>query len=135
MNKWIIAYLAAGAVFLIGDMAWLTLMGTRLYRPDLGALLGDKVRAAPAVAFYLLYLVGVVAFGVAPGIRSGDWTRSLLWGAAFGLIAYATYDLTNQATMKVWSTRVTLADMGWGALLSGAASAAGCFAALAAVRR
>ncbi len=134
MLKWIIAYVASGAVFLAGDMAWLSIMGPRLYRPALGALLADKPRAAPAIVFYLLYLAGVLVFAVAPGARSGDWRRALLSGALFGLIAYATYDLTNQATLKVWPTRLTLADMAWGAAITAAAAAAGCLAAIAAAR-
>ncbi len=135
MMRWIIAYIASGAAFLAGDIVWLTVMGPRLYRPAIGPLLADKMNPAAAVAFYLLYLVGVVAFGVAPGLREGGWTRSLAWGALFGLIAYATYDLTNQATLKLWPTRLSLADMAWGAAITAAASAAGCAAALAVGKR
>ncbi|MDE2016454.1 MAG: DUF2177 family protein, partial [Hyphomicrobiales bacterium] len=82
-----------------------------------------------AAAFNLLYVAGLVAFGVMPGLASGRWTTSLAWGAAFGLVAYGTYDLTNQATLRNWSTTLSVVDMAWGAVLSGAASVAGYFAA------
>ena len=131
MLKWVVAYGASAVVFLAGDMTWLALMGPRLYRPVLGPILADRMRAGPALAFYGLYLLGVLAFAVAPGLRTGDWRRALAWGALFGLVAYATYDLTNQATLKTWATRLTLADMAWGAVLTAAAAAAGCGAALA----
>lgn len=135
MIRWIVAYGVAGLVFLAGDLTWLTLMGPRLYRPALGQMMAEKPNLIAAVAFYLLYLVGVVAFGAAPGIRDGAWIRSLAWGALFGLIAYATYDLTNQATLRHWPLRLSLIDMGWGALITAVASAAACAAALAVSKR
>ena len=129
MAGWIIAYVAALVVFVAGDMTWLTLMGPRLYRPVLGPMLADKPDVKTAVAFYLLYLVGVTAFAVAPGLRTGRPLETLGWGALFGLVAYSVYDLTNQATLKVWSVRLSLVDMAWGAALTGLAALAGCLAA------
>ena len=130
MARWILAYVAAGALFIAGDFSWISLTGPVIYRPVLGPLLADRVDLGAAVAFYLVYFTGVVAFGVAPGLKSGSWLRSLGWGALFGAVAYATYDLTNQATLRTWSTAITVADMGWGAFISGVASAAGCRAAM-----
>jgi uncharacterized membrane protein len=75
--------------------------------------------------FYLLFVLGLVFFAVRPAIASGDWKTALLQGAAFGFFCYATYDLTNQATLKTWSTVVTLADLAWGTVLSGTAATVG----------
>ena len=121
-----IAYLASAIVFLVLDAAWLTTMADRLYRPALGRLLLDRFELAPAALFYALYVMGIVVFAVAPGLASGRWTTSLGLGALLGLIAYATYDLTNQATLRDWPWRVTLADLGWGTLVTAVAAAAGC---------
>jgi uncharacterized membrane protein len=120
------AYLASAIVFLVLDAAWLTTMADRLYRPALGRLLLDRFELAPAALFYALYVIGIVVFAVAPGLASGRWTTSLGLGALLGLIAYATYDLTNQATLRDWPWRVTLADLGWGTLVTAVAAAAGC---------
>lgn len=128
MLKWLIVYGASAAVFVAGDMAWLSVMGPRLYRPVLGPLLADKPRLSPALAFYLLYLVGVLVLAVAPALKGADLRRALTSGAVLGLVAYATYDLTNQATLRSWATRLTLADMAWGALLTAAAAGAGFLA-------
>jgi uncharacterized membrane protein len=130
MRCWIVAYLVAGALYVAGDATWITLTDAVIYRPALGPLLADKFNLAAGAAFYLLYFIGLVAFGVAPGLRSRSVIDALKWGALFGLIAYGTYDLTNQTTLKLWSSRVTLFDMGWGTVISALASAAGCRAAL-----
>lgn len=117
------AYVATAVAFLLLDAGWLSLVGPRLYRPELGSLLADKVRIAPAVIFYLLYVGGLVWFCVAPNLE-GDWRRAAVSGAVLGLVAYGAYDLTCAATMRVWSLKVTLADLAWGAFASAAASAA-----------
>ena len=121
-----IAYAATAAVFLALDAIWLTTMAERLYRPALGRLMLERFELAPAIAFYGIYLVGVVAFAVAPGLETRRWTTSFGLGALLGLIAYATYDLTNQATLRDWPWRVTIADLCWGTLVTAAAAAAGC---------
>ncbi len=125
MLKWIAAYLAAGVVFIAADLTWITLTGPVLYQPVIGQLTSGTVDLKAGVAFYLIYLVGVMAFGVSAGLRARVWTRALGSGALFGLVAYATYDLTNQATLKVWSTQLTLMDMAWGAVATGLASSVG----------
>ena len=122
-----VAYLATAVVFLALDAVWLTTMADRLYRPALGPLLLDKFAVAPAALFYLLYLAGIVVFAVAPGLESGRWGTSLKLGALLGLVAYATYDLTNQATLRDWPWRVTIADLCWGTFVTGVAAAAGCW--------
>jgi uncharacterized membrane protein len=130
VSRWILAYLAAGLVFIAGDFTWISLTGPVIYRPVLGPLLADRIDLGAAIAFYLVYFIGVLAFGVAPGLRSGSWMKSLGSGALFGLVAYATYDLTNQATLKTWSATITVSDMAWGAFITGIASAVGCRAAM-----
>ncbi|MBE7217799.1 MAG: DUF2177 family protein [Caulobacteraceae bacterium] len=123
MGRIVFAYVATAVVFLVLDGGWLALAGPRLYRPELGSLLAEKVRPLPAVIFYLLFVAGLVGFVVQPSLAAG-WTRALVWGGAFGAIAYATYDLTCAATMRTWSVKVTVADIVWGAVASGIASAA-----------
>lgn len=115
------AYLVALVAFLALDAVWLTLMGPRLYAPALGPLLAPRVDWLAAVLFYLLYLVGLLVFAVAPALQAGRAGVAVGRGALFGLVAYATYDLTNQATMRGWPWAVTLADLAWGGLVSATA--------------
>jgi uncharacterized membrane protein len=122
----LIAYAATAIVFLALDAVWLTTMADRLYRPALGRLMLERFEMAPAVAFYLVYIVGVLVFAVLPGLESRRWTTSLGLGALLGLVAYATYDLTNQATLRGWPWRVTIVDLCWGTFVTATAAAAGC---------
>jgi len=117
------AYLAALLVFFLADMVWLGTMVSRLYRPALGDLLLSDVNMPPAILFYLLYPIGLVIFAIVPALRSGSVTTALLFGALFGFFTYGTYDLTNQATLRNWSTTVTIADMAWGTFLGGISAA------------
>ena len=125
------SYLAAGLVMGMLDFIWLRTMVDSLYRPGIGAVLAEKPNMAAAIAFYLVYLAGVVVFAVRPALGDGNWKTALLLGGLFGLFAYATYDLTNLATLKVWSLKVSLLDMAWGALLTALAASAGAAAGLA----
>jgi uncharacterized membrane protein len=83
-----------------------------------------------AVAFYLIYILGILFFAVRPALAAGDWRTAALNGALCGFFAYATYNLTNLATLKVWSLKVSLIDMAWGTLLTGVAASAGALAAI-----
>jgi uncharacterized membrane protein len=125
MLKYILAYLATGLSFAAVDVVWLSLMGPRLYRPTLDPILAQTFAPAPAIVFYLAYVLGVLVLAVLP---AAGWTRALVNGALLGAMCYATYDLTNQATMKVWATRITLLDIGWGAFATALAATAGYFA-------
>jgi uncharacterized membrane protein len=116
---YVAAYGAALVVFFLADMVWLGTMVSRLYRPVLGDILLSGVNMPPAIVFYLLYPIGLVIFAIAPALRSGNITTALFLGALFGLFTYATYDLTNQATLRNWSTILTLADIAWGTFLGG----------------
>lgn len=126
---WIVAYIAAAVVFGVLDALWLGWAGNNFYRPRLGEVLADSFRMAPALVFYAAYIAGIVWFAVRPGLSGGVGTAALN-GALLGALCYATYDLTNQATLKQWSTTITVADICWGAFATAvAASAATYFAA------
>lgn len=116
------AYFSALVVFGLIDAAWLSTMGNVIYRPLLGDLLAPTVRMAPAVAFYLVYPAGLVVFVVLPALREGTMFGTFLYGALFGAVAYATYDLTNQATLRTWPVQITLIDIAYGAVASGLAA-------------
>ncbi|HWF01274.1 MAG TPA: DUF2177 family protein [Caulobacteraceae bacterium] len=129
--------LAAGAMavsFLGLDAAWLTATSARLYRPMLAPVLySGGARPAPAAAFYLVYLTGLWVLAAAPSLKARDgWARAARRGGLFGFFAYATYDLTNQATLAVWSTKITLLDLAWGSAASSCAAAAGYLVGVAA---
>lgn len=121
-----VAYAATLIVFAVIDTVWLGAMGSRLYRPLVGEMLADKFRLAPAIAFYALYAAGLTFFAVLPGLGEQSWKRALLFGALFGLFAYGTYDLTNLATLKTWSLKLSLIDMAWGVVVSGSSAALAC---------
>lgn len=125
--KWLVAYIGSGAAMLALDVLWLRWAGPNLYRPAIGELLAPSFRPAPAIVFYLAYVAAIVWFAVRPGMNSGIGAAALN-GALLGAIAYATYDLTNQSTMKVWPAHVTAIDIAWGAFLTAAAAAAGTWA-------
>ena len=124
LRQFAIAYAASAVVFLVLDAIWLTVMADRLYRPAIGHLMLERFAIGPAVAFYAIYLAGVVVFAVSPALASGRWLTALGLGALLGLMAYATYDLTNQATLKDWSWTVTIADLCWGAFVTAVSAAA-----------
>ena len=125
----VIAYVGAGLWMALVDAVWLTKMYP-VYQKNIGELLFDGVRFGPAIAFYLLYVFGIVWFAISPALQNGgSWQHAALNGALLGLVCYGTYDLTNQATLKVWPTFVTLMDMSWGAVLTATAAVAGTLAA------
>ncbi|QDO99684.1 DUF2177 family protein [Ferrovibrio terrae] len=118
------------AALAVLDFLWLSTMTKLFYRPRLGGLLGDQLVWPPALLFYFLYGVGLLAFVLRPALNDSSGLLAVfLWGAFFGLVAYGTYDLTNHATLRDWPLAVTLVDMAWGALISGAASVVGVWLA------
>ena len=114
------ALLATLAVMAVFDGIWLTLVARNFYRSNLGHLIGDATNWPPAIAFYLIYAVGAWFFATQPGVDDGSVLTSVVRGAAFGLVAYATYDLTNHATLRNWPALVTVVDMAWGTCLTAA---------------
>jgi uncharacterized membrane protein len=120
-------YAIALPVFLAVDMVWLGLVAQNFYRNQIGFLMKSEINWAAALTFYLLFIAGLVVFVITPAIEKGSWRHALLYGAFFGLITYATYDLTNFATLKDWPLLVTLVDLAWGATLAACVSTATYF--------
>jgi uncharacterized membrane protein len=121
--KYLIPYSAALSVFVIVDLIWLGAVAKRFYRTQLAGLMADKFNIWAASAFYLLYPFGIVVFAVMPTLASGAWTDAAVWGAMLGFFAYATYDLTNLATLRDWPVQLTLVDLLWGTALTAVTSA------------
>ncbi|MDR3500537.1 MAG: DUF2177 family protein [Parvibaculum sp.] len=134
MLRYAVAWLSTAVVFVALDAVWLTNMGG-WYRAALGDLMAPEFRLAPAAIFYVLFLVGLVVFAVAPALGEGRFATALVQGALFGFFTYATYDLTNQATLAHWPLKLTLVDLAWGATLSGASAALGYLIASAVLAR
>ena len=125
---WIIAFVAAAVAFGVLDALWLGWAGENFYRPRLGDLLADSFRMGPALVFYTAYVAAMVWFAVRPGLENGLGAAALN-GALLGAICYATYDLTNQATLRSWSTTITVVDILWGAFATGVAATIATYAA------
>jgi uncharacterized membrane protein len=106
-------------------MVWLAVVARGFYRRQLGFLLADQVNWWAAVSFYLLFVAGVLVFAVGPGLQAHSLARAVLLGGFLGLVTYATYDLTNLATVKDWPLIVTLVDMVWGVVLAATVSCVG----------
>ena len=121
-------YAATFAGFLAIDVFWLGLVARKFYRRHLGFLLADQPNWWAAIAFYLLFVAGILVFSVVPALRTGSLWNALLMGGFYGLVTYATYDLTNQATVKNWPWIVTIIDICWGVILSASVSAVGYLA-------
>jgi len=115
-------YVIALTVFFLIDMVWLGAVAKSFYRRHLGPMLSPKVNWAAAILFYLLFIVGLLVFVIKPAVLGGRPIQAFLLGALFGLISYATYDLTNLATLKDWPLTVTIVDLIWGSVLGGAVS-------------
>jgi uncharacterized membrane protein len=115
-------YTIALPVFFVIDMIWIGVVAKNFYRAQIGALMKPDINWAAAIIFYLIFIAGLVVFVIAPAMEKGSWTHALLFGALFGLVCYATYDLTNLAVAKDWPFLVTIVDMAWGALLAASVS-------------
>ena len=118
-----IAYLAILLPFGALDAVWLSLMGPRLYKPTLGDILLTNVNVTAVIAFYLIYPIGILVFATLPALKAGSVMPAFVYAALFGALAYATYDLTNQATLRNWTLQLTLIDVTWGAVATGLAGA------------
>jgi uncharacterized membrane protein len=105
-------------VFLAIDAVWLGLIAKDFYKDKIGHLLGP-VNWTAAITFYLIFIIGILIFAVAPALDSQSLTKALVLGALFGFFTYATYDFTNLATLKDWPVIVVIADVIWGTILSG----------------
>lgn len=124
-------YLIALPVFFVFDMVWIVVVAKQFYATQIGPLLKKDINRTAAVIFYLLFILGMVMFVIAPAVEANSWTHALLFGAAFGLITYATYDLTNLATLKGWPVLITIVDLAWGVVLAASVSTVTYFIATA----
>jgi uncharacterized membrane protein len=115
-------YLIALPVFLAIDMIWLTLVAKNFYAKQIGYLMAKNPNLFAALIFYLIFIAGIVFFVITPALDKKAWTQALFAGAFFGLVTYATYDLTNLATVKDWPIIVTIVDLIWGMFVSAAVS-------------
>lgn len=125
MMRYLKLYLVSLVAFLAIDMLWLGLVARSFYQQQLGFVMAPSVNWFAAAIFYLLFLVGILFFVVVPGLQNGSLKTTLLRAALFRLITYATYYLTNLATLKDWPVLLTVVDMLWGTFLSVSVSAVG----------
>jgi uncharacterized membrane protein len=125
MNRYLAGYLAAAFVMVALDMAWLGVIAKPIYQQGIGHLLAEKPDVYAALAFYAVYPLGIVIFVLAPNMDAPALRRAAISGALFGIFAYATYDLSNLATLKEWPFRLTCIDMAWGTVASALASVSG----------
>jgi uncharacterized membrane protein len=121
-------YLAALVTFVAADMVWLATMAPRFYRPTLGDIAISGVNLPPAILFYAIYPVGVLIFAISPALKNDSLITAAVYGALFGFFTYATYDLTNHATLRNWTLPLTLVDVAWGTILAAFTSIVGVMA-------
>ncbi len=129
-TKIVITYLLTVPVFFAVDMVWLGLVAKNFYDKQIGHLLSDKVNWPAAIIFYLLFIAGIIYFAVLPGVEKESLAKTVINAALFGGLAYATYDLTNLATLKNWPLTVTIIDIIWGIVLTTIVAVAGYYIAL-----
>lgn len=117
-TKYLLTYLLTVPVFFAIDMVWLGVVAKNLYQKELGKFLSEKPNWAAAIVFYLLYIVGIIILAVAPAVEKQSLLRAIVLGGVFGGLAYATYDLTNLATLKNWPIKIVIIDIIWGIILT-----------------
>jgi uncharacterized membrane protein len=127
ITKLFISYVLTFIVFFIIDMAWLGFIAKDLYKKYLGDLLSEQVNWVAAIVFYVLFIVGVFIFAIMPSVEKNSLTSAVTLGALFGFFTYATYDLTNLATLKNWPQTIVVIDIVWGSVLTAIVSTAGFF--------
>lgn len=123
--KLLAPYLATLVFFLAVDMVFLGVVAKDFYRAGIGHLMAENINIAAAVIFYAIYIIGVMIFVINPAVTAGEWTHAALYGALFGFFCYATYDMTNLATLRDWPLGLSLVDMAWGATITSASSVVG----------
>ena len=115
-------FLIALPVFFVIDIIWLVLVAKKFYQGQIGFLMKPDINWFAAIIFYLLFIAGLVVFVISPAVEKHSWVHALIFGALFGLITYATYDLTNLAALKDWPLLVTVVDLIWGTVLAASIS-------------
>lgn len=124
-------FLTALPVALVIDLLWIGVVAQKFYRSQLGDLFSPTVNWAPALIFYVIFIAALTFFVIQPAVAAGSWTQALLWGAFFGLAAYATYDLTNLAVIRNWPLLMSVVDIVWGTVMSAGIATATYFIATA----
>lgn len=122
MLTYIVAWIATAIAFLGLDAVWLSSMSSRIYKPVMGEMMRPSPDFGAAGVFYVIYVSAIVFFAVAPGLEKGSLNKALINGALLGFVAYATYDLSNQSTLKFWDLKLTIVDMAWGTFATAAAA-------------
>ena len=125
--KLVLSYLLTTVVFFIIDIAWIGGFAKKFYWGNMGSLLKDDINWAAALIFYLLYIVGIFVFAIMPSVDNDSLKTAIIYGGLFGFFCYATYDLTNLATMKGFPMKVAIVDMIWGVILTGSVATAGFY--------
>lgn len=120
--KLVITYLLTTVIFFAIDMIWLGFIAKGLYRDKLGFILSPNVNWTAAIVFYLIYIGGILFFAIHPATVNSSWQTALLNGAVLGMLCYATYDLTNMATIEKWPLFIVVIDIIWGTVLTGSVS-------------
>lgn len=125
ITKLLLGYFLTTVVFFVIDMVWLGLIAKGLYNKFLGSFLAEQVNWTAAIIFYLLFIVGIFIFAIMPALSKESFSHALLYGALFGFFTYATYDMTNLATLKDWPVQIVIIDVIWGAVLTASVSISG----------
>jgi uncharacterized membrane protein len=124
MRQAFLHYAVVLVVFLAIDSIWLSTAGRTIYMTEIGQLLRDRPNFVVAFVFYALYAFGLLVFVVQPALSESGYSRAVVYGGFFGLVAYATYDMTNLATLKGFTAKIAMIDLAWGTVLSAAVSVA-----------
>ena len=125
MKSYLVTYIGTLVVLVVIDAIWLTLVMRHLFAAHLQPLLADPLRYGAAAMFYLVFTAGLLVLVIEPAAASGSWLRSVLLGLTLGLTAYATYDLTNRATLAAWPMVIVVVDIAWGSFVSAVSALAG----------
>lgn len=123
ISKIIILYFVTLATFLALDSVWLGKVAPKIYRDTIGHLMADKPNLIAALLFYAIFIVGLLAFVILPALDANSIKHVIFYGLLFGLVTYATFDLTSQAVLKDWPTKITLIDLTWGMFITSSSSA------------
>ena len=126
-SKLVLSYLMTAVVFFAIDLIWLGLIAKGMYDRLLGNLLAENVNWTAAMIFYFIFIIGIFIFAILPGVEKESMSHSLIYGVLFGFFTYATYDLTNLATLKDWPTKIIFIDIIWGMILTGTVATAGYY--------
>ncbi|TAK98124.1 MAG: DUF2177 family protein [Rhodospirillaceae bacterium] len=129
MLRYLTAYVCTTTIHFTVDMIWIGYLARDIYRAGMGPIMRDPINIPVAVLFYVIYAIGLVLFAVGPALNSGAWRTALVWGALFGFFTYATYDLTNLATLQQFPATMAMIDLAWGTILSACSATGGFFVA------